>query len=180
MSQADVSSLTAAVTGIQIDGPGGPRLDPTGRVELTEETLLTVLPGELDPAVGSHPAPEPEPEDDDEAPVDEQATKRIVREAEDALFNAHAYDATPTIDGQPSDLLQITLGGGVKLEASDEDAQLLFAALKLGRFVTFQGEGYVSAKSGSYSENSEGESKVVGKATIKATDIRLLRPEDLS
>jgi hypothetical protein len=204
MSQTDVSDLAPAVAGIQIEGPGGPPLDRTSRVELAEETLTQVLPGEIDANVGRNPVPaqkvrvnekgeaevvaEPEDSADITVNLDDpdypeklaKDVKRVLTAKGDALFDPHVYDATPVLDGQATDTLQISLGGGVKLEAFDEDAQELFKSLRLGRFVVVQVEGYVSAKSGSYSENADGETTVVGKATIKGTGVRLLRPEDLA
>jgi hypothetical protein len=178
MSQTDVSDLAPAVAGIQIEGPGGPPLDRTGRVELTEETLQQVLPGEMDANVGTNPVPPQKVRVNEEG--DAEVVAKVVAAKADALFDPHVYDATPVLDGQATDTLQISLGGGVKLEASDDDAQELFKSLRLGRFVVVQVEGFVSAKSGSYSENADGETTVVGKATIKGTEVRLLRPEDLA
>ena len=51
MSSTDVSNLSAAVAGIQIDGPTTPTA--SGRIELNDENILQVLPGEIDSAVGS-------------------------------------------------------------------------------------------------------------------------------
>jgi hypothetical protein len=200
MSQTDVSDLAPAVAGIQIEGPGGPALDRTGRVELTEDALQ-VLPGEIDPNVGRNtvPAQRVRVNEEGEAEVVAEDSADIIVDLDDpdypeklakdvanvmaakgdALFDPHVYDATPVLDGQATDTLQISLGGGVKLEASDEEAQEMFKSLRLGRFVVVQVEGYVSTKSGSYSENADGETTVVGKVTIKGTGVRLLRPEDL-
>jgi hypothetical protein len=183
MSSTDLANVSAAVAGIQIDGPATSTTAPTGRVELTEESALQVLPGELDPAVGSQPQPvtaaEPEPdpdlpEDDDDEPLEEAA-----RANPDALFDPHAYDTTPVLDGQATDTIQITLGGGVKLAASEDEAWKLFKALRLGRWVDLRVSGFVAAKQGSYKENKDGESQVVGKVTVKAVDVSLIRPEDL-
>ncbi len=221
MASTDVSSLAPAVSGIVIEGPGG--VAPTGRVELSEETLTSVLPGEIDAAVGSQPQPEPDdetqdddeddelledgPEDEDEedgefVDLDEAAnalTNRVAdiieeahpgtfgderlpeaRKATDALFDPQAYDATPVLDGQATDELVIAFSGSVKFAAGDEDGRTLFESLRLGKLVDLNVGGFVSGKAGAYKENAEGESTVTGKATVKVTDLRVLRPEDLT
>jgi hypothetical protein len=181
MSSTDLGNLSNAVTSIQIDGPTSAPAEfyTRARVELTEESVLQVLPGELDPAVGSQPQPVTS------ADIAEEFEK-VHREQEassvslsDALFNPHVYDTTPVLDGQSTDTIQIALGGGIKLEASDEDAQALFTALRLGRWVDLRVSGFVASKHGSYKEDKDGESQVAGKVTVKAVDVSLIRPEDL-
>ena len=83
------------------------------------------------------------------------------------------------LDGQATTELQVTFAGGVKFEATDENAQKLFASLRLGRWVELRVAGFVSSKQGGYKENAEGESTVTGKAAVKITDMHVLAPEDL-
>jgi hypothetical protein len=177
--EIDISAVTTAAGHIQIDGPQAPR----ARVDLTEQSVRQVLPGELDSRVGSvvqPPVDEPIGDELDAPDVEDAAREAVARVNPDALFDAHAYDATPVLDGQASDVLQIAFSGGVKLEASDEDAQALFTSLRLGKWVDLRVSGFVAGKAGGYAENKDGESTVTGKATVKVTDLRLQRPEDLS
>ena len=104
MSSTDVSNLSAAVAGIQIDGPTTPTA--SGRIELNDDNILQVLPGEIDSAVGSVVQPTVI---EDAANALTNAVADIIEEAVpgtfgderlpvgangDALFDPHVYDAT--------------------------------------------------------------------------------------
>ena len=235
MSSTDLSGVAHAASRIQIEGPSA----SAGKIDLTEEDVTRVMPGELDervgkntvppqrvessdtfagsgtPAtarvveakprpIGSVPEPEPDPDDDEEGGEDEDAigtglddyddihdrTRTVVIDADkierlrevasDSLFDAHVYDETPVVDGQATDTIAISLSGGVKLEATTDDARELFARLKLGKYVVARIEGVVAKKGGGYRENADGESSVTGSVTIKASEVRLLSPEELA
>ena len=188
MSQTDVSSLTAAVAGIQIDGPGGPRLAPTGRVELTEETLLTVLPGELDSAVGSVVQPVVEEDsrtinvdlDDPAYPTTlKQDLAKVLGANPDALFDPAPYDTAPRIDGQTVDRLILAFSGSIELDATDEDDRAAFEAIRLGRYVELRVGGFGANVQGGYKEDKDGVSTVTEKRTVRLTDWHRLTPEQL-
>lgn len=190
MSQTDVSDIATAVSGIQIDGPTA-----SGRIELNDADPYTILPGEIDSAVGSQvpaaatdededDAPEDgdEPEDEDqneEEPLDDGAAVAVAKESQDALFHAGQYDTRPRIDGQGADELVIAFSGSVKFPADDADGIALFKDLRLGKWVDLHVSGHVAARQGSYKEKADGETVIAGKSTIRIDSLTLKRPEDL-
>lgn len=203
MSSTDLSGVASAASRIQIEGPPS----PAGKIDLTDTDLTQVMPGELDERVGTNDVPpmrvattpgrdgeppvarvvEDEPIaitiDMDAPDVDQQiagAAREVVRRANpDALFDTEAFDVVPRVDGQATDVLEFTLSGAVKYEATDDDGRELFEALRLGKFVVLRVTGVVASRQGRYKENAEGDSIVTGKTVVKIDSINLRAPEDL-
>ena len=196
MSSTDVSNLSAAVAGIQIDGPTTPTA--SGRIELNDENVLQVLPGEIDSAVGSVVQPEVEAVDDsptygelhaaditvdlDDPDYPEKLAKdigKVFAAKGDALFDPAPFDVAPVLDGQATDELVIAVTGSVKFDATSDDGRELFEALNLGKFVVLRVTGRVASRQGQWKETSEGDPVVTGKSTVKIDSIVLRSVEDL-
>ncbi len=180
----DVSAVTDAVQGLQIEGPG--------------EAQVTHV---HDPR--PHFLEERERDDEPRAVVIDEAkseemrargaggTARVIDNSlvptpdtnSDLLFDADSYLSVPTVDGQATDGLEIAFAGKIKYEATDEAGRAQFEALTLGKAVELRVSGVVTKKSGAWkvvSAETEKEREVVtGAVGVKVTDLRILSPEQL-
>lgn len=180
MTSTDVSEVTTALDGIQIDGPHTaslptehPPIDSADILPEAQEQRMEQILGEdtaNEGATGFIPV----------APLETALTPRP---ASEALFATDKYLAVPTIDGQAADVIKITFTGGVEYEASDPDGQELLAKLRLGQEVELRVAGVVARKAGSWkTTGKEGEEVevVTGAVALKVTELWRLAPEDLA
>jgi hypothetical protein len=188
MSSTDVTEVAKATAGITIDGPSDAPPASSPLRPAWAEPSATAAPDTTVEVAPDTPAPQTTvtligPNGEEADITDLVLDQPPSADAKDALFDSDTYIDVPVIDGNTTDFLSVAFSGTIKYEASDPEGQALFNRLALGRSVTFQVEGIVAKKHGTWKlagAGTDDEREVVtGGVGVKVETVYVQRPEDL-